>query len=480
MFIDDTTDFSTITVNDGVICDLDSFYNVSNWCKLVKQQLNRNFDMKGRTLDSNCNLSFNDGSTLVLRNAVFNGFSFGNMDVNLYSCSGSISFNYPKTLRLFDCSGGIVLSGISQNATIWSRYSQIALSGNIIIDRVNMLGGILSYQGDTPFTLSTKSSFEALGARIYCYVDGAYDDGRLSLTDCVVTRDVGGKLVFLRGCTVNDANVDAYSPYNGSDRNLITVDATGNKFLGSSKLRLRTTYSTASNTVYDLSFNVCGNFSDHDFVDDSAFNGVTHNVNISNCVYKGNYGGCPVESSSSSESISYSHSELSSGGNNGEIPSGQGNNTLRLYSDSRAGSVSNWDQSTTWWCLKVNKTLTLDSFNLFRFKYLHVGNSVHVTPKCICCSTGSEGVLGRCSNEISMLPFTVNFVESYQYSAVYTADYGLIGSAASLDNDGQNQNWYSVKIGQRFRYILLERYPLNWDGSCKLMWDVSETGFYGY
>jgi hypothetical protein len=79
-----------------------------------------------------------------------------------------------------------------------------------------------------------------------------------------------------------------------------------------------------------------------------------------------------------------------------------------------------------------------------------------------------------------MLPFTVNFVESYQYSAVYTADYGLIGSAASLDNDGQNQNWYSVKIGQRFRYILLERYPLNWDGSCKLMWDVSETGFYGY
>lgn len=479
MFIDGTTDFSTITVNDGVICDLDSFYSVSNWCKLVKQQSRRDFDMKGRTLDSSCDLSFNDDSTLVLRNAVFDGFLFGDMNVNLHSCSGSISFNYPKTLRLYDCSGGIVLSGISQNATIWSRYSQIVLSRNVVIDKVNMLGGILSYQGDTPFTLSAKSSFEALGTRIYCPVKGNVD-GRLSLTDCVVTRDVGGKLVFLRGCTVNDANVDAYSPYNGSDRNLITVEATGNKFLGSSKLRLRTTYSSGSITVYDLSFNVCGNFSDHDFVDDSDFNGVTHSVNVSNCVYKGNYGGCPVESSSSREAINYKNETLTSGGNNGEVPSGQGDNTLRLYRDERVGFVSDWDQVTIWWCLKVNKTLALDSFNLFRFKCLHVGNGVRVTPKCVCYSDIVGTLLGRCSNEISMLPFTVNFVESYQYSAVYAADYGLIGTAHSLDSDGQNQHWYGVKIGQRYRYILNYRYSSSWTGTCALIFDMDETSFYGY
>ena len=56
MFIEGETDFSTITVTNGVICDLDSFSHVSNWCKLVKQQSRRDFDMKGRTLDSICNL----------------------------------------------------------------------------------------------------------------------------------------------------------------------------------------------------------------------------------------------------------------------------------------------------------------------------------------------------------------------------------------------------------------------------------------
>lgn len=477
-------DYDTITVNNSVLLDIDDWWYVNDWCKLVKQQSRRDFDIKGRTLDSNCDLSFNDGSTLILRNAVFNGFSFGNMNVSLHSCNGSISFSHSKTLRLFDCSGGIVLSSISQNATVWSRYSQITLSGNVIIDRVNMLGGILSYQDDTPFTLSTKSSFEALSARIYCSVEGAYDVGHLSLTDCVVTHDVGGKVVFLRGCTVSDANVDAYSPYNGTDRNLITVEATGNKFLGSSKLRLRTTYSGGSTTVYDLSFNVCGNFSDHDFIDDSAFNGATHTAAITKCVYKGNYGGCPTESAFTSQNITYSYPEtLTSGGNNGEVPGGQSNNTLKLYIDNRPSNVSGWDCNTKWWSLKVSKSLVLDDLNVFRFKHFHVASQIRVLPRCI-CSFYQSGY-NECVNEIPMIAAQSGgasqlntVIDSMTYSGIYTIDYGMVGSTSASQTGDAGA--ITVKIGQRENYMIDLRFGVNIPTIAVINWDIDEVGFQAY
>lgn len=473
MFIEGETDFSTITVTNGVICDLDSFSHVSNWCKLVKQQSRRDFDMKGRTLDSNCNLSFNDGSTLVLRNAVFDEFSFGNMDANLHSCNGSISFSHPKVLRLFGCSGGIVLSSISQNATIRSRYSQITLSGNVIIDYVNMLGGILSYQGNTPFTLSTKSSFEALGSRIYCSVKGEYDAGELSLTDCVITRDVGGKVVWLRGCTVNDANVDAYSPYNGSDRNVISVEATGNKFLGSSKLRLMTTYSDASTTIYDLSFNVCGNFSDHDFVDDSAFNGKTHNVHVSNCVYKGNYGGCPSSHGYIPELVEYTRETLEyvqdmSTGPNGTVPASQDSNTVKFYIDQRTNPTTGWTMNTMWWCLKVDKSLSLDSFNVFRFKNLHVASTIRIRPKCTCMfkmDAPSGESYGESVNEVPMRAVALSVTSSYQYNDSFAVDYGI----ATTTVGQREQQLLTAVIGQ----ILPQ-------AEAYIEWNVDLVGFLGY
>jgi hypothetical protein len=201
---------------------------------------------------------------------------------------------------------------------------------------------------------------------------------------------------------VNDANVDAYSPYNGSDRNVITVEATGNKFLGSSKLRLRTTYSTASTTVYDLNFNVCGNFSDHDFVDDSAFNGVTHSAQITDFKYKGNYGGCPVDSKLYVTDIEYL------GSASGATPSSQVDNTLVSYE--------------TYLYLKMNMTLLLDSIGIFRMKCMNLTPNVIVYPTCKCQS--GDGVQSSIFGDCISMAANHNALHSnaIQYTTNYSID----------------------------------------------------------
>lgn len=470
MFRDNTDgmDFSTVAISgDGIVIDIDDFKSdVRAWCKLVKQQSRREFDMKGYTLDSDCDLSFNDGSTLTLMNATLSGFSSA-MNLTLKSCRGSLNYPQARTLQLDGCSEGLIISSINQNASINSRYSRIQLNTVIMtVDSLIMLGGHIS---SSSTVLSVKGKFEAMDTKVYCKIEA----GELLLTDCVVLYDVAGKTVTARSCIFSDVNVDAYSPYNDSDRNVITVEATGNKFLGSSKLRLRTTYSSGSITVYDLSFNVCGNFSDHDFVDDSAFNGVTHNVNVSNCVYKGNYGGCPSSYGYIPETVNYSKETLEyvqdmSTGPNGTVPASQANNTVKFYIDQRTNPATGWTMNTMWWCLKVNKSLSLDSFNVFRFKNIHVASTIRIRPNCKCTfklAAPSGESYGENMNEVPMRAVAVNVTSSYQYSDSFAVDYGIATTA----------------VGQREQQLLTAVIgPILPQAEAYIEWNVDLVGFLGY
>lgn len=390
-------DFSTITIPyDVTTIDIDDWStDTAAWCKLVKQQSRRDFDMKDYTLDSDCDLSFNDGSTLTLMNATLSGFSSA-MNLTLKSCRGSLNYPQARTLQLDGCSEGLIISSINQNASINSRYSRIQLNAVIMtVDNLTMLGGHIS---SSSTVLSVKDKFEAMDTKVYCKIEA----GELLLTDCVVLYDVAGKTVTVRSCIFSDVNVDAYSPYNDSDRNVITVEATGNNFLGSSKLRLRTTYSSESITFYDLSFNVCGNFSDHDFVDDSAFNGVTHSVQITDFKYKGNYGGCPVDSKLYVTNIDYL------GSASGATPSSQADNTLVSYE--------------TYLYLKMNMSLLLDSIGIFRMKYMNLTPNVIVYPICKCQS--GDGVQSSIFGDCISMAASHNALHSnsIQYTANYSID----------------------------------------------------------
>lgn len=377
----DGMDFSTITISsNGIVIDIDDFkYDTAAWCKLVKQQPLQELDIKGYTLNSNCNLNFNSGN-LVLHNAVLDGFSC-NIGLTLKNCRGSISYgHYGLTLNLEGCSNEIVLTSIAQGTTINSWYSDIRVNSDISVERITMLGGhILSASN----TVNVSERFEAIDTKVFCAIDcGNGGNGQLSLNGCVVIKNVAGKAVSIIASTLQNANVTAYSPYSDSSQNNeINAEIVGNKFLGSSLFKVRRTYSSGSSTVYSVNIDMSGNNSDHDFFDDTDFANETHTVVIGYFAYKGNYGGCPVESKTYVTTVDYDDETLSYSGTPGDnrvIPSGQPNNSLRLYKDERAEQY----KYVTWWCLKMNYNLTLSSANIFQIKNLNMTPFVVAYPTC--------------------------------------------------------------------------------------------------
>lgn len=363
MFTDDVA-FNTIHVmDDSVSCDIDDFKDdVPMWCSLVRQQSNMTFDIKGCTLDGNCNMMFASG-TLTLMNAVLNGFTCY-MDLMLKDSHGSLEFPSAKSLRLDGCSGGVTLTSVSQGATINSRYSRMNLTSSLTVDGVVMLGGHIT-SSSSSYSL-TSSSFNAMDAKIYCQV---VCNGPLALNGCVVARNAFGDSVLLRSCVVQDANVTAHSPYDSStQKNVMNAEVVGNSFFGSSLFKVDTTHS--SSTTYTVSMDISGNYSDHSFFDDTAFSGVTHSIDLQYFSYKGNHGGCPVESKTYVTSVPYSSAP------SGDAPSDQPDNTLMTYAA--------YPSPMAMLFLKVSQSLNLDSIGIFRVKNMNMTPRVYVRPTCKC------------------------------------------------------------------------------------------------
>lgn len=370
MFTDDVA-FNTIHVmDDSVSCDIDDFKDdVPMWCSLVRQQSNMTFDIKGCTLDGNCNMMFASG-TLTLMNAVLNGFTCY-MDLMLKDSHGSLKFPSAKSLRLDGCSGGVTLTSVSQGATIDSRYSRMNLTSSLTVDGVVMLGGHIT-SSSSSYSL-TSSSFNAMDAKIYCQV---VCNGPLALNGCVVARNAFGDSVSLRSCVVQDANVTAHSPYDSStQKNVMNAEVVGNSFFGSSLFKVDTTHS--SSTTYTVSMDISGNYSDHSFFDDTAFSGVTHSIDLQYFSYKGNHGGCPVESKTYVTSVPYSSAP------SGDAPSDQPDNTLMTYAA--------YPSPMAMLFLKVSQSLNLDSIGIFRVKNMNMTPRVYVRPTCKCGHPVSNG-----------------------------------------------------------------------------------------
>ena len=381
MFLDGGgMDFSTITISgNGIVIDIDDFKSdVRAWCKLVKQQSRHEFDIKGYELDNLCDLNFDSG-TLVLHNAYLNDF-LCSLDLKLANCHGSLEYNYSglHTLTLEGCSDEILLRLVSPGVTINSRYSNIRIDSDIVVSNITMFGGFIVSSSNTA---NVSDKFEAVSSKVFCAIDcGVNDgDGIVVMSDCIVTKNVAGKSVSVLSSVFSNANITAYSPYDQSiQKNSINAGIIGNKFQGTSIFKVSRTYSSVNSTVYRLNIEMSGNYSDHDFVDDSAFNGVTHSVNVSNFVYKGNYGGCPVDSKLYVTNIDYL------GSASGATPSSQADNTLVSYE--------------TYLYLKMNMSLSLDGIGIFRMKYMNLTPNVIVYPTCKCQSGDGvqSSIFGDC------------------------------------------------------------------------------------
>lgn len=121
-----------------------------------------------------------------------------------------------------------------------------------------------------------------------------------------------------------------------------------------------------------LDMKLLGNFSDHDFFDDSAFSGVTHST-TGKIQYEGNYGGCPGNDATIRQNIPYTiETGTNISNDDPRVLPTQNDNTCVLVDDDRhnSGDSSTVAKRQFWWSFKLNLTVYAETENLWFCHYL--------------------------------------------------------------------------------------------------------------
>jgi len=146
----------------------------------------------------------------------------------------------------------------------------------------------------------------------------------------------------------------------------------GNKFLDKARICLSPDSGVDySKSIVGVIGSYCNNFSDHNFVDDSAWNGITfRSRHTSSMKYEGNVGGCPVGEIKVAREIQYTDLwQPSSPASYKTVPdqchSGTG---MWIVNDWRSGGDT-YTATSVYWVLNMD-SVPFDVSNLFRLKYI--------------------------------------------------------------------------------------------------------------
>lgn len=144
--------------------------------------------------------------------------------------------------------------------------------------------------------------------------------------------------------------------------------------------------------VATLAISITGNYSDHDFWDDSAFNGVSHTTS-GKIVYEGNYGGCPGNRASYRSGLSFKMKVP--GQTWGAITDpalDQDDNSIWMVNDNRSQDNSTPERQF-WWSIKINRTHNFDTLKIWRCKYLNYNRTVRIKGLFAADFTATNGEL---------------------------------------------------------------------------------------
>lgn len=86
----DSTDYNTIEIFDDDEISIDDFQNVSNWLTLRTQLADTVLDLRGRILDSTCDVGW---GTATYKNAVFSNYTVKQQNAYIENCSGIFADN---------------------------------------------------------------------------------------------------------------------------------------------------------------------------------------------------------------------------------------------------------------------------------------------------------------------------------------------------------------------------------------------------
>lgn len=317
---------------------------------------------------------------------------------------------------LKNVSGTIVLQGanVSHNwVDCWLEVTAFAGS----ISSFSLLRG--SFESSLTITISGDASFEDVKIESLIFVQG-----KLTMYDCKVSENMQAYDLQMSRCDVM-ATVGIVW-YNGYLKGIIQC----NKFLSGGYLAVGLgLYSSGS---IDCEISITGNYSDHDFWDDSAFSGVTHST-TGKIVYEGNYGGCPRNEFDTVDDMTFSivTYPYNDPGDITDLPAGQGDNTIFMIVDHRR--VNNaYDQQQFWWSVKIHDSIDLDSMGIWRCKHLLYGRTVSMFTEIVSrADTSNSGILVFNFN----LPMRTSAVSPLIHEISTDATYTFQETAQSVQND---------------------------------------------
>ena len=317
---------------------------------------------------------------------------------------------------LENISGTIVLQGASVSHNwVDCRLEVTAFAGSI--SSFSLLRG--SFKSSLTITISGDASFE--GAKIESLI---FVQGKLAMYDCKILEDMQAYSLQMSTCDVS-AKVSIVW-YNGKLEGGIQC----NRFLTDGYLGVEAGLYTSGTIV--LAISITGNYSDHDFWDDSAFGGVTHST-TGKIVYEGNYGGCPGNEFDTVDDMTFSivTYPYNAPGDITDLPAGQGDNTIFMIVDHRR--VNNaYDQQQFWWSVKIHDSIDLDSMGIWRCKHLLYGRTVSMFTEIVSrADTSNSGILVFNFN----LPMRTSAVSPLIHEISTDATYTFQETAQSVQND---------------------------------------------
>ena len=289
--------------------------------------------------------------------------------------------------ELHNVSGTVTFSGSAVDGNFidcWLELASAATAAGMTWRRGTLSGSKLTVIGDAYLdSIVFDADVETVGTSALRVRDSQVAVGKkLSSGDLdVYGTDIWG-------------TVEAKSPASVLKGHVCT-----NRFLGSGKFAISPTNMSGAEITPDVVM-TC-NFSDHNFFDDSQFNGVVHTVGAGTFLYRDNYGGCPVTEAHYIQNIGYSLVRLQDGEDPRVIPA-QTDNTVKLIEDWRPnlGDTSDTVKRQIWWCLKLNYSFTPGSNNMFVPAYFKVSRAFRFMPSCRCWF--QNGQYGISANEFPM------------------------------------------------------------------------------
>lgn len=275
--------------------------------------------------------------------------------------------------ELHNVSGTVNLTGSAYSLNFIDCWITVANAGNKALSAVQWRRGMVAFDPayyiqvlDTLYLdgVDVNATFFTPGVRpryIGCSVNAVQKNYReVQYVDCRVSADI-----------YQYPELYTYEPVVGQAY-YMAGEFIGNKFLGQSRICLSPIQGADySESIVGVIGTYCNNFSDHNFVDDSAWNGIEFRMrHTSSMKYDGNVGGCPVGEIKVQRDIPYTNLwQPSSPASYKTVPDQCRNATgLWIVNDWRSGG-ERYIATSMYWVLNM-AAVPLDVSKLFRLKYI--------------------------------------------------------------------------------------------------------------